>query len=221
MNMRGEQIVQFGRGYSAPYGCYVRGRRVYKLFWVAGLSPFLLLPVLALAPADLIVGIGKLSNYLFGTHLREAQLEGCSVQCGTLSFRIALVPLSWILSTVLALIALPLSFQNWQAGREAIRRGTAPYGRFPNGAIRPPPAAGMSIIVGLCGLALLGALVVGGVAFLYLIANTDHTISHRREISPILIIIWMAVIMSLVQVIAVAFAMCATNVALSFREMAR
>jgi hypothetical protein len=196
-----EDMVFFGKGFSAPHDLYVRGRRLYRLFWIAALSPLALLIVYGLTPKAAVMAVAELFNVLFWAHFKQISLQDCAATCQMMAYTVVAIPLSWFATVLVALWAVPLTIQNWKAGREAFRRGAAPYGRLANGGTRQPPGYKISVVVGIPG--------------------SDRTITRGREIPTVLIDIWITLIMGLTQFFAAALMMVSTNVALSFRKLLR
>jgi hypothetical protein len=214
-----EDIVYFGKGYSAPRQLYRRGIRLYQLLAICALSPFVLLIAYALTPASALMVVADVFNDLFWTHLKYVSLENCGAKCQMMAFVLIAAPLFWISNIVVAVCAVPIVVQHWHAGREAFRLGTAPYGKNENGKIRPPPGPKASIIVGVAGVVFLGGLIFGGYWLLYLLAGSDRTVSRGREIPPTMIVLWATVIMSVVQFLVAALMLFAINAALSLKKL--
>ncbi|CAN5922930.1 hypothetical protein BH11PSE3_BH11PSE3_06950 [soil metagenome] len=210
-----DEMVFFGQGRSMPRDLYRRARQLFKLFWIAGLSPFVMFVALAIIPSSFLMVPAKLLNELFWVHIRPATLEHCSGKCHMMAYSLIGVPLSWLAAIVFAIWAVRLALQNWDAGQEAIRRGAAPFGRTPSGQVKQPPGLVMTVLA----TAFLGALLLGGLWVLYLLAGSDRTISRDRENWPPMISLSTTVIMGITQFLAVATMMTLTNVVLHLKKL--
>ena len=209
-----DDMVFFGQGGSMPRDLYLRGRRLVKLYWIAALSPLVLLIAGALTPDAGLISGAKLLNGLFWAHFKQVSIGDCAGKCHMVAYSLVGIPISWLTTVVVAIWAIPLALQNWQAGQEAFRLGAAPCGRAANGEIRQPPGLGWGIV----GTIVFGASLFGVSLVLYLLGGSDRTVSRGREISPTLISIWITIFMGFAQFFAVALMGCATVATLSFKK---
>jgi hypothetical protein len=216
-----EDMIYFGKGYSAPRHLYRRGRRLYQFLAMCALSPLVLLIAYGLTPTSAMMVVAGSINDLFWTHLKYVSLENCARHCAMLAYTLIAVPLFWISNIAIALYAVPVVTHNWHAGREAFRLGGAPYGKTEGGKVRPPPGAKASITIGAAGVVFLGGLMFGGEWLLYLLAGSDRTVSRGREIPPTMIVLWTTVIMGVMQFVVAALMLCVINALLSLKELVR
>jgi hypothetical protein len=216
-----EDLVYFGKGYSAPRHLHRRGIRLYQFLAMCALSPLVLLIAYGLTPTSAMMVVAGTINDLFWAHLKYVSLENCARHCAMKAYTLIAVPLFWISNIAIALYAVPVVTQHWHAGREAFRSGGAPYGKTASGKVRPPPGTKASIMVGAIGVVFLGGLIFGGDWLLYLLAGSDRTASRGREIPPTMIVLWTTVIMGVMQFFVAALMLCAVNALLSLKKLVR
>jgi hypothetical protein len=200
-----EEDVVLLAGSPVPRSLYRRYRRIFDLFWVAGLSPLLLLIAYAVIPVDLLIASAQPFVELF-RHFKSVSLEQCGAKCGLMSWSLVAVPVSWAWTIVLIACAIPFAAQNAAAKRAAYEGGAAAYGKERNGTRKVPPGPVRSILIGLgCGT-VAAAVLIGLLALIYLLAGSDHTVSRGREVPLPIIAVWLTVLMGLSQLLAVLLA---------------
>jgi hypothetical protein len=165
-------MVYYGQDRSAPRDLYDRSRRLFKFFRFAALSPIVLLIAGTLTPPSALVQVAELFNRLFWSDLKPITLEGCAPKCHIMAYGLVAVPISWISTILMAIVAIVLGIQNWQAGEEAIRRGGAPYGRMSTGDVKPLKASIAFFVIPGC--ALLASALFGLEFLLYTVGGFDH-----------------------------------------------
>ena len=94
----------------------VRAKRLFKLFWIAGLSPLILLIVLAVMPESVLMALGRLFNELLWVHFKYVQLDGCT-KCHMMTYSLVAIPISWLAALIAGIWSIPLRRDSlWQAG---------------------------------------------------------------------------------------------------------
>jgi hypothetical protein len=207
----GEDVVLLA-GSPVPRSLYRRYRRIIDLFWVAGLSPLLMLIVYAVIPVDLLIALAQPFVELFWSHFKSVSLEQCGAKCGLMSWSLVAVPVSWAWTIVLVACAIPFAAQNAAARQAAYEGGAAVYGNERNGARKPPPGPVLNILIGLgCGT-VVAAVLIALLVLIYLLAGSDRTVSRGRELSLPSIAVLLTVLMGLSQVSAALLAGFLTSV---------
>src|SRR5712692_884313 len=104
----------------------IRARRLFKLFWIAGLSPLALLIAFALMPESVLMSLARVFNELLWVHFKHVQIDGCTSKCHMMAYSLVGIPISLFAALMAGIWSIPLAIQNWQASQEALSRGANP-----------------------------------------------------------------------------------------------
>jgi hypothetical protein len=167
-----DDMVYYGQDRSVPRDLYDRSRRLFKFFRFAALSPIVLLIAGALTPPSALVQVAELFNRLVWSNLKPITLERCVPKCHMMAYGLVAIPISWISTILIAIVAIVLGIQNWQAGEEAIRRGSAPYGKTATGDAKRLKAS-IAFLFIPC-VAVIGGALFGFELLLYAVGGFDH-----------------------------------------------
>ncbi len=213
------ELIRFGKDRSMPRALYLRSRRLFTLFRLAGFSPAVLLISGVLMPGWALVVAAGWFDDLFWSHIKQVSIAACTSQCWMMGYGLVAIPLSWLMTVFVAVAAIPLSAQNWNATNDAFRQGAAPFGRMANGQAKPPPSPGLGALVGLAMAVLSGALLLAGVYLLYHVAGIDRVIRSGREVPGTVGAIWITVIMGITQFLGATLAGVLTVAGLNLRRL--
>lgn len=204
-----------------PRGLYRQSRRLIKLFWVAALSPLALLAFYAFTPTAALMALAEPINNFFWTHIKPVSVENCGAKCSLVAFSLIAIPLSWGASVVLAVVAIPLTVQYRSAQLEALRRGLAPLGKMPDGAVKPLPKSETAALVGIVSMALFSAMLLAVVYGLYNFGGSDRTTHPRTGQGYSLghVSVLIAILMSVAQFGSTMLMSIVTIVALSLKSI--
>jgi hypothetical protein len=200
-----DDMVYYGQDRSVPRELYGRSRRLFQFFWFAALSPIVLLIAGALTPRSALVQIAELFNRLFWSHLKLVTLEACVPKCHMMAYGLVAIPVSWLSTILLAIVAVILGIQNWRTGEEAIRRGGTPYGRSATGDAKQMKASIAFLFIPCC--AVIGGALFGLVIFLYALAGFDHLRTAGGRIVPVFVAeVFVTVLIGAAQLLVVGLA---------------
>jgi hypothetical protein len=200
----------------------IRSRRLLKLFWIAGLSPLVLLIAFALMPESVLMSLARVFNELLWVHFKHVQIDGCTSKCHMMAYSLVGIPISLFAALVAGIWSIPLAIQNWQASQEALSRGVNPYGRLASGKPIAFPVTGFFAWSAMfAGMVLTFAVLAGCVWVLYLLAGSDRTISRGREIYPAIVSIYTTAAMGITQLVAAVCFAIVTLLLLHFKKRLR